>query len=347
MESRKVQRVGLSSIAVSLPSDWAKKADIKPGDLLFVMPQSDGSLKLVPSALAEKQPKIEEVIINSNLCDEPGMLERIITGNYILARDVIRIVAPLRLHNSHLNEIRGILPKLMGLGIIEETPNQVILQCSIDPTKFPVHRAILRLHIISTLMQKEAIKAFVDRDFELAREVIDRENEADTIYYLILRLLSFIEEEKKTGKKGAVPLYVLDYRVIAQYLERSADWAEMIARNVLDIEEYIDEIDKSIINEYNKLNEFAYNVCNKAMMSISKNDIKLANSAIGEYKKIAESEEERLLKEILEHVPNKYVSCRLRFILYAIRRIAELGVEIAQIAINRVLGKSSKICEIY
>jgi len=345
MEGRKVQRVGHSSLAVSLPSEWAKKAGIQPGDLVFIIPQNDGSIKLLPSALAEKQPKIEEVIVNSNLCDEVGMLERIIVGNYILGRDVIRVVAPVRLHNSHLNEIRGILPKLIGLGIIEETPNQVVLQCSIDPSKFPIHRALLRLYIISSLMQKEAIRALVEEDFDLAKEVIDRENEADTIYYLILRLLLFIEQEKTTGKKGLGPLYALDYRVIAQYLERIADWAEWIARNVLAIEKYLVEIDKSIIHEYSKFNELAYNVCHKAMTSISKNDIKLANSAIEDYKQISESEEE--FEKILESIPNAILCIRLRFILYNIRRIAELGAEIAQIAINRVLGKSSKICEIY
>ncbi|MCP8323841.1 MAG: phosphate uptake regulator PhoU [Candidatus Methylarchaceae archaeon HK02M2] len=347
MEGRKVQRVGHSSLAVSLPSDWAKKADIKPGDLVFITSQDDGSLKLIPSTLAEKQVKVEEVIVNSKLCEEEGMLERIIVGNYILGRDVIRVVAPLRLNNSHLNEIRGILPKLMGLGIIEETPNQVILQCSIDPTKFPINRAILRLYIISSLMQKEAIKALVDGDLELAREVINRENEADTIYYLILRLLCFMEQEKMTGKKGPSPLMVLDYRVIAQYLERIADWADLIARNLLGIENHINKIDESLINEIEKLNNLASNICYNAITSISKSNIKLANEAVKEYKQIIKPEEERLIEKVLCCEVEAYVACRLRLIIYDIRRIAELGSEIAQIAINRVLEKSSKICEIY
>ncbi|MCP8308722.1 MAG: AbrB/MazE/SpoVT family DNA-binding domain-containing protein [archaeon] len=349
MEGRKVQRVGTSSLAVSLPIDWAKKAGIKPGDLILFTQEKDGSLKLVPSALAKQESEVKEAVVNSNLCDEYGMLERIIVGNYILGHDVIRIVSSIRMQGAHVEEVRRILRKLIGLGIIEETPNQIVLQCSVDPAKFPIYKVMGRLYIISSLMHEEAVKALIDSNFELAKEAISREDDADMMYYLTLRLLYSAQQDKAIAEKiGLVePLHALSNRAIALLLERIGDWAENIAKNVLSIKDCRSEINESIVNGLSQLSKLASSICYKAMQSISKNDIKLANSAIGEYKKIIESEEERLTKEILEQVSNIYVVAHLRAVLYSIRRIAELGAEIAQMAINRGLEKSSKICEVY
>ncbi|MEM2941767.1 MAG: histidine kinase, partial [Thermoproteota archaeon] len=135
MEIRKVQRVGHSTMTVSLPNEWIKEHDIKPRDLLFILPERDGSLKIMPRHIAQKE-EAEEYIVNADACDEPGMLERIIVGSYILGRDVIRVISTSRIGKNHIDEIRRIVQKLIGLGILEETPKSILLQCSIDSTKF-------------------------------------------------------------------------------------------------------------------------------------------------------------------------------------------------------------------
>ncbi len=45
MESRKVQKVGYSTMTVSLPSEWVKQNNINAGDLVFLVSEKDGTLK--------------------------------------------------------------------------------------------------------------------------------------------------------------------------------------------------------------------------------------------------------------------------------------------------------------
>ncbi|MDI6690692.1 MAG: phosphate uptake regulator PhoU [Candidatus Bathyarchaeota archaeon] len=173
MESRKVQKVGYSTMTVSLPSEWVKQNNIKLGDLIFLMPERDGTLKILPSEIAQKE-EAEEYIINADACDEKGMLERIIVGSYILGRDVIRVTSSSRIRKAHVDEIRRIVRKLIGLGILEETPNNILLQCSVDPAKFKLNMLIRRLSLIASTIFSEAMQAFLEKNYSLANEAISR-----------------------------------------------------------------------------------------------------------------------------------------------------------------------------
>src|SRR3990170_6479873 len=108
MESRKVQRVGYSTFSVSLPKNWVKDSGLKQGDLVMLLPEKDGSLKLIPSSMVGHKTQTEEFIINSDLCDEPGMLERLIVGNYTLGRDAFQVVSSTRINRAHIDEVRKI-----------------------------------------------------------------------------------------------------------------------------------------------------------------------------------------------------------------------------------------------
>ena len=48
MEARKVQRVGYSTLTVSLPREWVGDVKLKAGDIVSIKREDDGSLKLVP-----------------------------------------------------------------------------------------------------------------------------------------------------------------------------------------------------------------------------------------------------------------------------------------------------------
>lgn len=86
------------------------------------MPEKDGSLKLLPNELVKSKDETEEYICNADLCDDPKMLERVIVGSYILDREVFSMISSERMRSEHIEEIRGIIRKLIGLGIVEETP---------------------------------------------------------------------------------------------------------------------------------------------------------------------------------------------------------------------------------
>ncbi|MEM2994685.1 MAG: PhoU domain-containing protein [Candidatus Bathyarchaeia archaeon] len=338
MESRKVQKVGYSTITVSLPREWIKQNNIKPGDLIFIMQEKDGTLKIMPSQIAQKE-EAEEYIINADVCDEERLLERIIVGSYILGRDVIRITSATRIGKEHIDEVRGVVRKLIGLGILEETPKEILLQCSVDPTKFKLDMLIRRLALIAATMLSEAMQAFLENNESLANEAVSREDEADTIYYLAVRLLLSAQVKPEIAEQVGLTdiLFIPATRLILQYLELIADYSEDIAKKIVALGIYRKRLAREVIEKIHHLGELSQSIFQKAVDCVFTGDLKIANSVL-EMHKILEIESERLTQELPE-IPY------LRAIISCLNKIADLGATIADIAINRALEKPSKDVE--
>lgn len=338
MESRKVQRVGYSTLSVSLPSSWVKEVGLKQGDLVVFLPEKGGSLKLMPSALAERKAEVKEFVVNADLCDEPGMLERVIVGNYILGRELLRIVSSKRIQSAHVEELRGILRRLIGLGIVEEASNEILLQCSIDPMKFKMDMLLRRLSVITATMLDEATQALVEFDLELARDVIRREDEADTVYWLAMRLLLSAQLARDIAEKIGLedPLHICMYRCILKHIELIADYAQDIAKGVIELERYKNKIEKQAIEELSHLGNLAHSLFQKVIDCVFTGDIKIANGVI-EIRKVTEMQKEQLMRELPE-IPH------MRVIAWGLTGIADMVADIAAITINSELEKPSRIC---
>jgi len=339
MESRKIQRVGYSTFSVSLPKDWVKDAGLKQGDLVMLFPEKDGSIKLVPSSIVEHKAQAEEYIINSDLCNEPGMLERLIVGNYILGRDVISIISSSRISRMHIDEVRKITHRLMGLGIVQETAEQIDLQCSIDATRFKIDMLLRRLTVIASTIHTEAMQALTESDQELADDAIRREDEADMMYWLALRLLLSAQRDRAMGDKIGLedPSQILYYGLITRYLELIADRSEYIAESAIELQTRGKEkTSKQLMTRIANMGELAHNVFLKAMDCVFSGDIGVANNLL-EMARVIRDEHEKLLKEVQE-LPI------LRTVILELNRIADHGSSIAVIAINKALEKPSKVC---
>jgi len=335
MEIRKVQRVGRSTMTVSLPNEWIKEQGIKPRDLLFIMPERDGSLKIMPRHIAQRE-EAEEYVVNADVCNEPGMLERIIVGSYILGRDVIRITSTSRIGKNHIDEVRRIVQKLIGLGILEETPKSILLQCSIDSTKFKLDMLIRRLALIASTILSEAMQGFKEKNYDIVEEAIAREDEADKIYYLAVRLLLSAQVKPAIAEEvGMVDvLFIPAARLILQYLELVADYSEYLAREVLEMEVYRSRLPEGIVNKIFNLSELTQTILQKSIECIFTRDLKVANQLL-EMRKMLDTDSNRLMREAPE-IPY------IRAILSCLGKIADKGATIAEIAINRALEDPSK-----
>lgn len=339
MESRKVQKVGYSTITVSLPSEWVKENNIKPGDLVFIVPEIDGTLRIVPSDLARKE-EAEEYIVNADVCDEKKMLERLIVGSYILGRDVIRITSTSRIKSECVKEVRGIIQKLIGLGILEETPKNILLQCSIDPTKFQMDMLIRRLSLIASTIYSEAIQGLLEKDATLATDAINREDEADMIFFLATRLLVLAQRKRDLAEKiGFTKLILIPCTcLILQYLELIADYSEDIAKRVVELEKYKESLSQGTLERIYHLGELTQTIFQKAVDCIFTRDVKIANNLL-EMHDVLENELEKEMRELLGgDIPH----CILRTIVSTLSKIADKGAVIAKLAINTTLMKSDE-----
>ena len=339
METRKLQKVGYSTLAVSLPSKWVKDMDLKRGETVFLGQEPDGSLRLLPNKLVKLEETVEEYTCNADLCDEPRMLERVVVGSYILGREVLSMLSSERMRAEHIEEIRSVLPKLMGLGIVEETSDRVTLQCSIDVRKFSLDMLFRRLSVIALTIVKESVQALVESNVSLAKEAIKREDEADAICLLAMRLLVSAQRRSEIAKEIGLkdPLHVLYFGMMLRYLELVADYAEETAHRVVELlQKYKQKLPQWVPQKISNLNDLAHDLVLKSVDCFFIGDIKIANSLL-EMQTFVELERDRIMQELPE-IPH------LRLILWNITRIADRGAGIALIALNNALEKKSKIC---
>jgi len=325
-------------MTVSLPSEWVKQNNINPGDLIFIMQEKDGTLRIMPANVVQRE-EAEEHIINVDACDEKGMLERIIVGSYILGRDVIRVTSSTRIGKAHVDEVRRVVRKLIGLGILEETSKGILLQCSVDPTKFKLDMLIRRLSLIASTILSEAMQAFIEKNEALANEAISREDEADTIFYLAVRLLLSAQLKPDVAEQIGVTdiLFIPATRLILQYLELIADYSEDMGRKISGLEVYRNKLPEETVREIYHLSELTQTIFQKAVDCIFTRDLRVANGVL-EMQKVLETETDRLMRELPE-IPY------LRAIISCLNKIADLGASIADIAINRALEEPSKDVE--
>jgi len=325
-------------MTVSLPSEWARENKINPGDIVFLMPERDGTLKIMPSQVAQRE-EADEYVVNTDACEDHGMLERIVVGSYILGRDVIRVTSSTRITKEHVDEIRRVVRKLIGLGILEETPKTILLQCSVDPSKFKLDMLIRRLSLISSTILSEAMQALLDNNEALANEAISREDEADTIYYLAVRLLLSAQLKPEIAEQiGATDvLFIPATRLILQYLELIADYSQDMAKEILDLDIYREKLSKDVTEKIFRLGELSQTIFQKAVDCVFARDLKVANGLL-EMQKALEIKADRLMRELPE-IPY------LRAIISSLTKIGDIGATIADIAINRALEQPSKEVE--
>jgi len=348
MEARKIQQVGSSTLAVSLPSKWVKEVGLKRGDLVLLAPAKGSSLRLMLSAPSESKAGDKVYTVNLDLCDGRRMLERVIVGTYVLGRDTVRIISSKRILGEQVDEVRRTARKLLGVGLIEETPNSIVLQCSIQPEKFPMNTVLRRLYAIVSTMYREVMQSLAELNPELAHDAIRREDEVDTMYWLTVRLILSAQEDEAVARKISPkePLDIAGNRLIAKLLELIADYAETMAEDVIDIAKSRDDIEKPFINTLHQLGNMATDICDKAMNCIFTGDINLANNAI-ESKVVLEVEEEKLMKRLNAQIREESVWDALRSFAFGAKKMAEYGAEIAEIAINWVLVKPSRLCHLH
>lgn len=346
MESRKIQKVGVSTLTVSLPKEWAEKQQLKKGDQVFMVPEGD-SLRLLPPEGARRRMDrpVPDYVIDADMLGEPGMLQRVVVGNYVLGRERLVIRSKGRLRSEHLDEIRNVVRRLMGLGIIEETERQIVLQSSVEPSRFPVDSLIKRLYNLGKTMLTEAMEALITKDRGMAEDAMQREDDADMIYWLLVRLiLSAQQDESLITKLGMESrLNNAGYRLISKELETVADSARTIAQTVLDLIDRQSDLDWDLLRPLRDLANRGVQLYGDGLAALLTRDLKLANATALASREL-EEDLDSFMRTVFQGVTEPVELLALKAIVDNLERIAEFSHSIANVAFNRYLERSSPLC---
>lgn len=341
MEPRRIQKVGYSTLSVSIPMNWAKKMSIKKGDIVFLSEDNDGALRIAP-----EPSKVEDTsvyVVNVDKCDNNKVLGRVMVANYVLGRNLIRVESSRRLMREQIESIREVTQRLLGIGIIEESDRHLLLQCSIDPKNFPIDTVIKRLYTITSIMFKETIDSLIDGDLELAKDAIAREYEADTIFWLIARLLASAQQSRLVSENIGIttPMDIIQQNIIAWYLEMVGDRLQAIASNIIKLNSSRKGTDSELIERLSQMALISFTMFDKAVKSMLEKDVKVASDAVDLYEAV-EIEEEKLLEEF--QAVHSELAPLFNMIAWEFKIIAEHSTAIAEISIDNVLKNKNDIC---
>jgi len=332
LEIRKVQRVGHSTLTVSLPRDWVRQVGLKQGGVVTLRLSEFGELIVTPGSEMESE-EMTVCKINADIFKDQELLARMITGNYVLGRDTIIISSTTELTPEQLSEIRNSTRRLSGLGIVEQTPRETVIQCFLDPSKFPITGLLQRLHKVAASMLETAMQALTDRKFSLALEVLELENEADRLYWLILRqifrAISKIPLSRHVGIESAM-----------------ADCSESIANQILSMADENYSEYTSMLDEVSKFGNEVLGISKSAMDSLSILDADLASRTI-DRSKHAEKTEKSLAEKVVIHVQDRKVALPLRGVVWNLAEVSRYAQMVSEVAINRYLERNSDLCQFW
>jgi len=251
MELRRVQMTRGGTFFITLPKKWAISNGIKRGSIVASLMTPDGKLIIDPKYNVELVPK--SIVIR------PGpYLSREIISNYLLGYDIISVEAKDRITPKQRDTIKQTSSRLVGLEIIEEDYSRIVMQCLLEPSALPPEKILRREHLIASGMCRDSIVALLERDVNLAKNVIARDNEVDRLYFLLVRILrTIIQNPSLSEKLNIHPIDCLDYRLTASLVESVADQSTQIANYAIKFEgsKLTDEILKILYDFYKIIHE--------------------------------------------------------------------------------------------
>ena len=231
METRKVQVTGGSTYTVSLPKTWATDNGISAGSVVEFYPEDD-SLLLTPQG---EEDRTEGTLEITDL--EGEQLMRAVVTMYVSGFDIINLETP-RVTAGQRRAIREAAQRLVGLEVIGETGETVILQDLLDSSELSIVNAITRMRLVSLSMLSDAITALVEDDDDLASDVIERDDDVDRLWYMTSRVFRGVLRDPSTATEVGLGREVcFDYHTSARQLERVADHATKIAELALELDE--------------------------------------------------------------------------------------------------------------
>ena len=321
MELRKLQRTPDGTYLVTIPKAWAKRVGLDVGSVVSYEERQDGRLLLSPKIDEERAPL--EVVL-----DASPFVRREIIERYLLGYDIIRVQSKDSFSPEIREEVRRTTKRLVGLEVLEEDSKKIVLQCLVEPSLLNPERILRRLEMLSMPMQLDSVQAFVSSNGELAKGVVERDEEVDRWYFLLVRLVrAAISDTYLLEKIKVSSVDCLDFRLLASYIENFADYAVTIAENTQD-----GAIPKEEQVLLEKIGASVNAMYRDAVGSVLSRDLKLASSVGPRFKDTKKqlSEAEARVAGSARPLVNHLVAVTI-----ALNRMCEISVDISDLTITR------------
>ncbi|RLF22459.1 MAG: hypothetical protein DRN15_05485 [Thermoprotei archaeon] len=325
---RRIQLTGGSTYIVSLPKEWIKSLGMNRGDYVVIQPQPDGSLRIVPSKGRRRGPFEASMVIREDMT--PSMVMRDFISRYLAGYDIIKVkFVP---HALHLRDvIKDVIQrKVVGMEVIEESADELVIQCLAKHSELPVRVALRRMANITQFMLDDLLKAIETGNRKTLEDIPLRDDSVDKFYIFILRQLKMV----MSGLLAPSDIEAHDLReclglrLVIKSIERIADHIASSAQHLLAIKDIPNTIRGSLL----MLGKESKELYIRAIDSFFKGDAVSAHRVADEVTRIRDMEA-KVVEDILGLVSAEE-AIELRLSAESFRRIAEYSTDISEITIN-------------
>ena len=321
MDIRRLQQTGGEtgkSFLIIVPKEWVKQHGLKKGNPVVVTEREDGCLIIDPRLSKGGETKSTTVHLESNL-------RWSITSKYLLGFDEIHIVGTDPITNDQREEVKRIIKRFVALEVTEEDDHEIVVQCLVDPSTIPVHKAMRRMNLVASRMVKDALSAFFEGNHELADDVRQRDEEVDRLFFLIVReLRSAMQYPSMAEAMSVPPVEALDFRLAAQYIERIADLAVDVAATTENA------LQSEVVKAFEPITDKVYEMLSKSVANLFRFDSEKVAWVMAAERELAEKIAE--LKSELIGNPKAFSQSRLQM-LDSLLRIEEAAKDIVDLSL--------------
>ncbi|MCC7576478.1 MAG: phosphate uptake regulator PhoU, partial [Methanomethylovorans sp.] len=271
--------------------------------------------------------KRSESVILISQEDSPEDNFRILVSHYLAGYDLIRLVSSKGFHALDRKFFKDVTrQRLIGIEVIEESRNEIILQSLMNYQELPLDKALQNMSRLITSMLEDVMIALKEHDLELARDIVNRDNEVDRFYLLTVRQLKSAVEDPKLAEKIGIerPSQCLGYRLVTKIIERIGDHVERIARQTIVMDTTVPEKDTVFA-----MGALAQKVFADSIKALEEKDIKYSNKVVNQARKF---EDYTIMRN--EQGENRCTSEKMSPIIESLKRISEYSADIAEMSIN-------------
>jgi phosphate uptake regulator len=339
-ELRRLQKVGYSSLAVSIPKSYTKDQKLAKGDSVLMRAEADGTLRLIPASRAKKSSR---ATIRAEQVAGGEMLTRLIIGAYALGYDSIEVAGKEPLDRATIDLVVKTIKRLMGLEVVESNSRRVVGQSFTDPTKFPVDSLIKRLQILVSQSLEDVVEALDLKQTGSLNDVARVQEEIDELYWLILRQLLVALSRRELAAEIGIesPLHASGDRVSAKTLDEIGSIVNEMAEELVRLKGKGTQMEPEVVEKMRRLAAKAGEAFSTTMQSLLTPDIKLIEQSASLVDETLRLEEE-ITHEMLEKGEFGYA----RVLVSHFGQLVRYCNIIIEIASHRLLRKTSRVATI-
>ncbi len=314
-EVRRVYFSGKSSYIITLPKKWIRENNIKAGDEILMKIGRD-YITIYPKVTKRGK----TAYIDAKDLRMESLLRRIISY-YLACYDTIKIHV---YNEDHRKAIVNASEILMGAEVVEDLGKEIVIEIFLDNSRLKTKVILERMANTCVGMVSDFCNALRRFDKFVCSSIIARENEVDRMHFLLLRQLKLASIYPDIATDLEIPIENLhEYRTVVRSLERIADHAYRMAKNLLKLGKSFDELCDFVNLDIEMLST--------AVIAFLNNETELAEVVLEDFDEVPKIEDkmyEIVLKRDIEE------ALLLKTILDSLSRIASYSADIAEVVIN-------------